>query len=400
MNKLADQANAIVAELDTELVERRRETKLLVLSVIARANMILMGDAGTAKSMLVDQFMSHIKDANLYKTMVTKDTRPDQLFGPMDVAALRKGEYLRKIERKLPSAHLGFIDETTRASGVILDGCLNIINEHEFDNGSGIIDCPLWSLIGAANDWPGPDRTDLRAFLDRLGVRLVVDHVRTREGLLAVLDGQLIRNHDGQKTIAKTHTTLTATEIESLQAEATTIGVPDHVREKLVELRGAAEAEGQITSLRRMFEGVRLMQAQAMLRGDTEVADTDLRLFEVVLPSSVNPNDLKIAAELTLAYASPLGKEAAERRQEFDGVLDDLGALEAKIDPNAVMPTSEQMGDAGKISHRLTNLHERVTETRGKASDDDDTTDLDTLIGDIERSQRTIEGFLGIAAGD
>jgi MoxR-like ATPase len=65
--KLAD----VKSELQSELIEREVEVDLLVRSIMARTNMLLIGPPGTAKSLVIDQFMSHITDATPFTRRIS-----------------------------------------------------------------------------------------------------------------------------------------------------------------------------------------------------------------------------------------------------------------------------------------------------------------------------------------
>lgn len=387
--KLAD----IMSELKSELVEREVEIDLIVRSVLARSNTLLIGDPGTAKSLVIDQFMSHITDATKFTLLLAKDTPSDQVLGPVSLAALERDEFQRITNGKMPEAHLAFLDEIFKANSTVLNACLKVINERKFDNNGHSMEVPLWALIGASNELPGTDRDDLRAFRDRFGATKLVDHVRTSDGLRTVISGQLERNRGGK--VATSHTTLTAAEIEQVQKAVAQIDVPSQVMKSLSELRTRAEGENLTISVRRLFEGVKLMQAAALLTGRTEVSTEDMKVFEHVLWS--DPEDHPTAYNLTLEYAGAVAKKAAKLRGEFEESQHELNELQSEMPTDGSAPEADLMGKIGRVSNILKKLDERVgSATENAEEEGHETGELDQLREDVKSSRESVKKLLGI----
>jgi MoxR-like ATPase len=94
------------------------------------------------------------------------------LFGPLSIKALEEDRYERHTAGFLPEASIAFIDEVFKANSAILNALLTLLNEREFDNGSGRQACPLISAIGATNEVPEDEVGE--AFFDRFLVRLPI----------------------------------------------------------------------------------------------------------------------------------------------------------------------------------------------------------------------------------
>lgn len=393
VEKIAAKLADVKSELQSELIEREVEVDLLVRSIMARTNLLLIGPPGTAKSLVIDQFMSHITDATPFTLLLAKDTPSEQVLGPVSLAALERDEFLRITNGKLPEAHLAFLDEIFKANSTVLNACLKVINERKFDNNGHSMDVPLWALIGASNELPGTDRDDLRAFRDRFGATKLVDHVRTSDGLRNVISGQLERNRGGQ--VASSHTTLTVAEVESIQDATANIDVPSNVIKALGELRVRAESENLAISVRRLFEGVKLMQASAVLTGRTEVSTEDMRVFEHILWS--DPDDAPTAYNLTLEYAGAVTKKAAKIRGEFEESLHELNELQSEMPTDGSAPEAELMGKIGRVSNILKKIEERTNSAIEDAQDEGhDHGELDQLQTDVKSSRESVKKLLGI----
>ncbi len=373
----------IRTEMKAEVVERGIEIDLLMAAIIARVHMVLLGVPGVAKSMLVDQFLSHVDDATLFSYLLNKNTPPEALFGPISMMGLKEDKFKRITTGCLPEANLAFVDEIFKSNATNLNGMLKIINERKFENDGGMVDVPLWSMIGASNELPTHDREDLAAFSDRLGVRRIVE-----------LDGQLARNKGDR--MAEKHTTIGRDEIESLQGAATQILVPNRVKSLLVELRQKAEQENLHLSMRRIFEGVKLCQANALLSGNGEVKAEDLRLFEHILWN--DPEEIEIAQALTLDFAGTVGKQAAMARTAYEEQRKRLSDAQSKMPTDATEePNKDVVNDLTIVSAQLRKLESLVEENILQASEEGhDPSELESVQADIRRSRHSVRETMGM----
>jgi MoxR-like ATPase len=392
---LAEKFRAIVSELKSSVVEREVESDLLVRSIIARTHLLLVGDPGTAKSLIVREFMAHIEDAALYEVLLAKDTPSDQVLGPVSLAALEKDEFKRITRGKIPEAEVAFLDEIFKANSTVLNALLSIINERIYHNNGGPMKVPMWSVTGASNELPGTDRDDLRAFRDRFAATKLVDHVRTTDGLKTVIEGQLERAR-GQ-SVASSHTTVTKAEVEKMQTIVANVDVPATVVKNLADLRARAEGENLTISVRRLGEGVKLMQAAAALSDRTEVSTEDLKVFEHVLWG--DPEDHGVAYQLTLEYAGAVAKKAANLRGEYEEQQQALNELQSEMPTDGSIPDSELMGNIGRVSNMLKKLDERVSNSIETAQEEGhETSELDQVQADIASSRESVKKLLGIGS--
>lgn len=389
---IAAKMRDVMSELKSGLVEREVEIELLARCLIARSNALLIGEPGVAKSLLIREFLTRMTDAKLYEVLLAKDTPTDQVLGPVSLMALEKDEYRRIVTDKLPEAMVAFLDEVFKANSTVLNALLSIINERIFHNNGHSIHVPLWSVVGASNELPGADRDDLRAFRDRFAVTKIVQHVRTSDGLKRVIAGQVERARGEASTEP---TLIDRAEVEQLQAAALQVDIPANVMKALTELHARADSENLTISVRRLGEGVKLMQAAAVLSDRTEVSTEDLRVFEHVLWS--DPEDAPKAYELTLDYAGAVSKKAAKLRGEFEEQQAALNDIQSNMPTDESVPSSELMGDVGRVSAMMKKLADRTQSAIEDAHDEGhDTADLDAVASDIEQSRESIKKLLGI----
>lgn len=389
-----EKLRTIISELQSETVEREVEIDLLVRAMLARQNVLLIGEPGVAKSLLIDLLIERVQ-ASVFTLLMAKDTPSEQVLGPVSLAALEHDEFKRITTGKLPEANIGWIDEIFKANSTVLNAMLKIINEGKFDNNGHSMTLDFWTLAGASNELPGPDRSDLNAFRDRFAVTKLVQHVRTTAGLSEVIEGQLERYGGGH--VAPQVTTITADEIRQAQEAVTQIGVPDQVKKNMIELRTRAEGENLRISVRRMFAGLTMMMAGAYLTDRPEVSAEDLKMFEHVLWS--DPEDHGKSYELTLEYAGQVAKKASKLRGEFDEQQRTLNELQKEMPSDGSVPSSELMGNIGRVSNLLKKLDERVSSAIEDAQDDGHATgELDQVQANVASARESVKKLLGIGS--
>jgi MoxR-like ATPase len=391
---LNDKFAQIRTEMNEELVERSTETDLVLRMLLARVHGVFLGSWGVAKSMLIREMLKRIDDAILFETLLVKNSPAEQVVGPVSMKGLENDEFRRITTGKLPEANVAFIDEIFKSNATVLNNLLSIINERKFHNNGTPTDLPQFSTVyGASNELPVEQREELGAFYDRLAVRVLVDPVKTSDGIKAVLRGQIDR--DQGKAVAASVTPVTWTEVEQAQAEVRQIEVPEKVLDTLVELHTRAAGENLEFSLRRMGEGVKLMKAAAWLRGANTVVPEDARVYEHLMWD--DPDDRKIAYELTLEFAGNVAKKAAQIRGEYEEIQRELNDLQSQMPTDGSTPSGDLVGSIGRVSMMFKTLSERVTKQVENASDEGhDTHELDALAQDIGTSRQSLNQMLGM----
>ncbi|NUR59408.1 MAG: AAA domain-containing protein [Catenulispora sp.] len=339
---------AVTGELAERFYERDDVVRALMVAVLASQHSLVLGPPGTAKSELARELTGRIDGANYWEILLSKFTAPTRMFGPIDVAALSRGEYRQVFEGRATQAHIAFIDEIFKCSTAALNETLGLLNERLYhpENGGTPIACPLIAAITASNELPSGE--DSAAIYDRLLVRLEVGYLADPSNFAALVRSAVTDTSPA----ARTTVDLAALQ-HAVTVEVPAIAVPDAAVDAVCTLRAALRRKELVSSDRRWRQAVRLLQASAYLDGRPEVGDVDLAVLTHVLWDS--PAQRSTVEREVLQLVNPDAKEALD-------LADAIDELEAELDAKAgqsreslsTWAIKEANGKLAKAGKRLT----------------------------------------------
>ncbi|EOI5271995.1 AAA family ATPase, partial [Campylobacter coli] len=177
----ANKIQNIIQELNKGLLEREEVIKLVLLAFFSGKSIFLYGPPGTAKSMIARRSALAFGEDNYFFTyLMNRFSTPEEVFGPIDIKALKENKLKRVTKGYLPCANFAFLDEIWKSSPAILNTLLTIINEKIYKDGEDNIEVPLYGLICASNEFPAANQ-GLEALYDRMLIRYEVLPLEQRE---------------------------------------------------------------------------------------------------------------------------------------------------------------------------------------------------------------------------
>lgn len=251
------------------LVERKHILEILFLGLITGEHLLMIGPPGTAKSLVVQRAASAI-DASYFEYLIGRFTEPNELFGSLDLVALKNGVVEPVTTNMLPEAEIAFLDEIFLGSTAILNTLLGILNERSFKRGPLKRTVPLRSCVSASNHMP--DDPMLSAFADRFLFTVFLEPVQD-EHMNAMLEGGWNAELETKREMPRQ--VISLTEIDQLRQAAKHINLTE-IRDLYAHFIRKIRVLGIPLSDRRIVKAQKVLAAAALLRGATTATAEDL----------------------------------------------------------------------------------------------------------------------------
>ncbi len=314
----------VAESLQRQFIGKDEVIRLMMVAVVAGEHCVLLGPPGTAKSALI-RSLARLLRASYFEYLLTRFTEPNEIFGPVDVAAFRQGVYQRNTAGMLPEAEIVFLDEVFKSNSAILNALLTLLNERRFASGGQVVDCPLLSVFGASNEVPSDE--SLGAIFDRFLLRVHSDNLDAyhfSELLVAGIDHEIrqLERRPLEPLVA-------ASEIAELRRRfGGQMSFSDELLATYKGLTFQIRAEGISLSDRRVIKLLKLFAASAYLDGRAEADASDLFILKHIWN---NQDQAALLDALVQPVLEAFYREHPDRRRV--GALGvGVEALEAEVD--------------------------------------------------------------------
>jgi len=327
---------AVQKALSGAFLQRDAVIRAMLCALVAREHVLLLGPPGTAKSALARAFSVCIgSGASFFQWLLTRFSTPEELFGPISLAALKIGKFLRVIAGKLPEARIAFLDEIFKANSAILNALLTVLNERLFFNDGEVLRLRLQMVIGASNELPEGD--ELRALDDRFLVRFWIEPIADRDDFLTMV----------QAKPTAFVPLLSEGELLAAQEGAAATPITEAALAALWEIRTQLATHGIAHSDRRWKQSLGLVRASAWIDGDAEVLPEHFGILAHALWQE--PEQRSKAAQVVNAIVSQELSEALEIHDAVLRLVRELPVSEADGYETALLATLGEVKRAEKM---------------------------------------------------
>ncbi|AAT43815.1 AAA family ATPase [Picrophilus oshimae] len=208
MNRL-DKINRVKMYLLNTFVGREDVINGVLAGIISGEPTLLIGPPGTAKTSIIDT-LSRLVSAKYFYYLLTKFTEPEELIGPIDINALKNGEYKNITRGKLPDANIIFLDEVFKASSAIRNTLLDIMLNKRIPNGNSMVNLDILGIYSASNEVTN-DEEDMALF-DRYPIKIFHNYIEK-----TLMDSLLIKGIEIMERPENVSPLITIDDLKDLQ---------------------------------------------------------------------------------------------------------------------------------------------------------------------------------------
>ena len=277
---------------------REEEAKVITLALLSKEHIVLIGEPGTAKSALARR-AAELLNAKFFMYLLTKYTEPAELFGALDINALKQGVYKRITKDRLPESEIAFLDEIFNANSAILNALLSLLNERVIYDGYNVIKVPLRTLISASNRVP--DEPELEALYDRLLLRHYAKPVGEEMWKNLIESAWELEFTTKWKVESPL---MTIEDLDKIYSYLTEVDLSP-VKSKLLKLYAMLEEKGIHLSDRRKGKVLKIISAHALLNGRLKATEEDLIVLKYIAPKEIDDFE-KVSALLSEELKTPI----------------------------------------------------------------------------------------------
>ena len=306
-------------KLNSFIIGHEEMTKAILVAAVAREHIVMIGPPGTAKSYTIHTF-AKLLNASFYQYLLTRFTTYDELFGPVDVLAMTRGEYKRNWSRIISSDFV-FLDEIFKANSAILNALLSLMQERVvYDPFVGApTKARLISLIGASNETP--EDPELQAALyDRFSIKVFIDYISDDAAFLRALQSRWLNNNDlSPVATIDDINTLSNYSIEILRSNIKDVGgVLKLYHLNVTSLAKNLRSKGILVSDRTIIEKLpKIFSAYLAIYGVTvdNIMYAPYELMTWIARNKSELNDIRKTLDESLAEVAELAKKLEKAKE-------------------------------------------------------------------------------------
>jgi len=261
-----------IKELSAKTLERDEASRLIVLTLLACSNMLLIGAPGVAKSFIIKKASFLVKEAEYFEHLMNNNTEPDELLGVAYEGA--NGEILYNTKGSLVESVIAFVDEIFKASSKMVNSLLGVTSNyrefHQKGSSRGVVKTKILAFFAASNEFSN----DISAapFNDRLHIRLELSRIKDAENFKRLLEGDFDKTDTFSEPFLED-------ELRMAEGLSKNIVLPPYIKDLLVTIKDRFIREKLESSDRKIENAARIMKVCAFCNARNSVNVSDVLLF-------------------------------------------------------------------------------------------------------------------------
>jgi MoxR-like ATPase len=167
-------------------------TDSIVLSLMMGEHLLVYGDPGTAKTLMLRSTLRSIIGASIFDVILTAQTTPSHLLGAQILEDLKRGEVNYNVTNSVLTSDFALFDEILDANSMTLRSLVSPLNERIWMHGQKTYHAKLRTAFAATNVDPNANKDSrIQAVIDRFLFQAFVTELQTEADQISMLAGSL-----------------------------------------------------------------------------------------------------------------------------------------------------------------------------------------------------------------
>ncbi len=295
--------DGIRARLDDFIIGQDNVKEAMLLAMIAQEHIYVMGDPGSAKTLLAE-VAGGAANLRFQFNQMHRDTRLAELIGDIQISrepitdadGKTTGEIIKQVLKPggILTADIALLDDISRAPGEALNVLLRILNERKYQS----LKIPLMTAIGTSNPttedyYNEPlDPANLDRFTMQLKTKSTVNTQQWSEArrIMDRYDGFPADLAQGEGAVQAQHVRAARGALRGVRLPPIVLEAYRRFIDNLINKYGCTPDNSLLTDRTMLVKVPRMIKALAMLEGRSEANTADLRVLKHILTFRIPEN--------------------------------------------------------------------------------------------------------------
>jgi len=346
---------ALKSELNQLFLERETLIDLYLSCMISGYSIFVGGLPGTGKTALAKIITEAFQGKSCYRLLQASSTL-EEVIGAVDLGALDKGLFRRKLDNGAVMADTLILDEGFKANSPVLNALLGLILDKQYENGDdGTVKSPLNMTVICSNELPQDE--SLMAFWDRFLVRYWVYELCRNDRLT------LMKRRAGSLPTPKIKTKFDKKELSELKELSSKIEIGDDILNAIVDITYHLRNENNIIiSDRRHEQIIDVIKAYTVVLGKDECDDECLDILKHICWDE--PNQIDKVSQALAKFGNPL---TVKSKQFYEMCLSIFKKVEGFDNIKSDSFRTHAQNSKNKIVEKIDILESEINKTKSKS---------------------------------